>query len=91
MARDYSGEAEIIGVPSRDTEAAATAFVERHGLSHVRHAYDAEGQVWAAFSIVGQPAWVFVDGATGEASVTFGALTPEQLTVRLGDLEAGPG
>lgn len=80
---------EIIGVASRDTAEAMAAFVERHDLGHVPHAVDADGQVWAAFGIRGQPAWVFVDGATGEHTVTFGALDPDELTARLRELGAG--
>lgn len=71
---------------SRDTDAAISAFVDRHELGHVRHAIDQEEQVWGAFGIVGQPAWVFVDGATGEPTVTFGALSEEQLLARLEEL-----
>lgn len=71
---------------SRDTDAAISDFVDRHGLHHLRHAIDQEGQVWAAFGIAGQPAWVFVDGATGEPTVTFGALSQEQLLARLEEL-----
>ena len=90
VARQHDGDTEIIGVASRDTEAAAAEFVDRHGLGHVRHAYDADGEVWSSFDVVGQPAWVFVEGSTGEASTTFGSLTPEQLTARLEELEATP-
>lgn len=73
---------------SRDTPAAIAEFVDRHELSHVRHAIDEQAGVWAAFGVVGQPAWAFVDGTTGESAVVFGALTPEQLTARLAELDA---
>lgn len=91
MARDYDGDVEIIGVPSRDDEEAMTEFVERHDLGHVRHAVDQDQQVWGAFGVPGQPAWVFVDGETGEATRRFGALSPEELVAVLDELEAGGG
>lgn len=91
VARDYDGDVEIMGVAGRDTDAAITDFVERHELGHVRHAIDHEEQVWQAFGILGQPAWVFVDGTTGESSVTFGALTEEQLLARLEELSEPGG
>lgn len=72
----------------RDTHEQAAEFVRRHGLDDLRHVFDADGQVWAAFGIGGQPAWVFIDGTTGTSSAAFGALPPEQLTRRLEELEA---
>lgn len=72
----------------RDTPEQIADFVERHDLGHVRHAIDVDGRLWAPFGIVGQPAWVFVDGATGESRVTFGALSTGQLTARLEELDA---
>lgn len=63
------------------------AFVERHGLGHVRHVADLDGRVWSAFAIPSQPAWVFVDGDTGEHTTTFGALDDEELTAAVSALE----
>lgn len=76
-------------MPSRDDEAAMAEFVDRHGLGHVRHAVDLDQVVWNAFGIRAQPAWVFVDGDTAQATTQFGTLTPEELDAALGELEAG--
>ncbi|MGI8574748.1 MAG: TlpA family protein disulfide reductase [Egibacteraceae bacterium] len=62
-------------------------FVARHGLQNVAHIADTDGQVWERFGIVGQPAWVFVDGETREAQTVLGALTEGELRQRLETLE----
>lgn len=51
---------QFVGVPSSDTTENMRAFVERHGLGHVRQAVDLDREVWNAFGIPAQPAWVFV-------------------------------
>ena len=58
-------------------------FVARHGLDHVPQVADLDGEVWEQFGIVAQPAWVFVDGETGEADTVLGALTPDDLQQRI--------
>lgn len=63
-------------------------FVDRHDLGHVRHAVDVDGVVWNAFEIPAQPAWVFIDGATGQVTTRFGALTAQELSSELATLEA---
>ena len=82
----------IIGVPSRDTVAAMRDFVARHDLSHIPQAADVDGEVWAANEVIGQPAWVFVDGASGQtATVTrhLGALGGDGLAARIDELLDG--
>jgi hypothetical protein len=61
-------------------------FVERHDLHHVRHIADESGEVWARFGIVGQPAWIFIDGATGEQRSAIGALGRGGLEAGIDDL-----
>lgn len=61
-------------------------FVARHDLDHVVHVADTAGVVWGAFDVVGQPAWAFVDGETGEATVQFGALGLEGILAAADDL-----
>ncbi len=79
MARRHEGKVKVLGVAGRDTTEAMRAFVVNHDLEHVPHAVDGDGRVWARLGIAGQPAWVFVDGATGTANRHLGALSVQQL------------
>lgn len=54
-------------------------FVDRHDLDTIDHAADVDGVVWDINDVGGQPAWVFVDGETGDATTAFGALGDEGL------------
>lgn len=83
MARQFADRVEIVGVGSRDAAEPIAAFVAEHDLVHVPTASDVEGVVWQRFGITGQPAWIFIDGETGEATRNFGALTEADLTARL--------
>ncbi len=69
-----------MGVPSLDTVGAMRDFVERHDLQDLPHAADVDGEVWKANGIVGQPAWVFIDGETGEQAQHLGSLGEQGLT-----------
>jgi hypothetical protein len=61
-------------------------FVDRHELQLTNIA-DVDGVVWEQFGVVAQPAWVFVDGDTGDAERVLGALSPDDLRARLEALE----
>ena len=86
MARQRSDEVTIVGVASRDTEDEMAEFVARHELDIIDHVADVEGEVWARNDVVGQPAWVFVDGETGATETQFGALGVEGLSAAIDDL-----
>lgn len=75
-----------MGVASRDTEDAMVDFVARHDLDVIDHVADVDGEVWAANDVVGQPAWIFVDGETGETETQFGALGVEGLGQAIDEL-----
>jgi thiol:disulfide interchange protein len=64
-------------------------FVARHDMGHVRHIADSDGDVWQQFGVVGQPAWVFIDGESGETERVLGALAPDDLAARLEALAGG--
>ena len=83
VAQQFDRKVEIIGVASRDEVPAMEEFVARHDMDKVRHIADVEGKVWQQFGIVGQPAWVFIDGDTGDAERVLGAMSPEDLAARL--------
>jgi thiol:disulfide interchange protein len=61
-------------------------FVTQHDIDHVRHIADVDGDVWQRFGVVGQPAWVFIDGESGESERVLGALSTAELETRLESL-----
>lgn len=68
---------------SRDDVTAMEEFVARHDFDDVAHIADTEGQVWAQFGVVAQPAWVFVDGETGATERVLGELPVDDLRMRI--------
>lgn len=58
-------------------------FVDRHDLGHVPHVVDDSGELWARAGVPGQPAWIFVDGETGELTRHIGALEGADLEAAL--------
>lgn len=81
-------DVEIIGLAGRDSVDAMQAFVDRHGLGDLRHLVDEDGSLWAAFGVVSQPTWVFVDD-DGTATTVNGALGRAGLDERIDGLVAG--
>lgn len=78
----------VIGVAGRDQLPPMAEFVDRHGLRNIDHVADLELQIWNEFDIVGQPAWVFIDGQTGEVERILGPLGAAALTEKLTALAA---
>ena len=68
-----------MGVAGRDTVAEMDAFVARNGVDTFDHLADVDGKVWDINRVPAQPAWVFVDGETGESFTQFGELGQEPL------------
>ncbi|MFL2986137.1 MAG: TlpA family protein disulfide reductase [Candidatus Poriferisodalaceae bacterium] len=66
----------IIGLPGRDDTQGYSAFIERHGLSHLPHLEDADEALWNYFGISSQPAWIFFD-LDGRVTRGRGALPDE--------------
>ncbi len=81
--QQYSDKIDIIGVASRDERPAMEEFVARHGLEDMVNIADVEGAVWQRFGVVGQPAWVFLDAATGDGERVLGAIPRADLEARL--------
>ena len=81
-------DVRIVGVAGRDATGPMQEFVERHGLDGIPHVDDVDGAVWSRFGIVGQPAWVFVDGDTGAVEARMGTLGADALRQALVDLSA---
>jgi hypothetical protein len=70
-------------VAGRDAEPAMAAFIDRHDLGGIPHAADLDGAVWEHFGVTAQPAWVFVDGETGQSELVYGELSDDALDERL--------
>jgi hypothetical protein len=87
LARRPEIEATIVGVGSRGNEANMAEFVDRHDLDDVHMVGDYDSKVWAANGIGTQPAWVFIDGETGEAKTHFGELSLEGLVTEIEALQ----
>ena len=77
----------FVGIPGRSSDADYTKFVNGFGLTHFDNAIDTDGQIWAAFGVSYQPAWVFID-ADGEYEVVAGALGEAALRERMQELLA---
>jgi hypothetical protein len=90
VARHVGDDVTIVGVSGRDTVAAMAEFVQRHDLGHIDHAADVEGTVWDANGVGGQPAWVFVDGESGEVTTQFGGLGEQGLTEAIAEHLGAP-
>jgi peroxiredoxin len=89
VAQQFADSVEIIGVASRDDVPAMEDFVARHGFDDVRHIADVDGEVWQQFGVVAQPAWVFIDGASGERERVLGAVARDDLRERMETLAGG--
>lgn len=80
----YQDQVDIVGVAARDSVEAMREFTARHGLNGVIvNVVDAEQVVWTHFGISYQPAWVFLDPATGERETIAGALGGAELEARI--------
>ena len=75
-----------MGVAGRDEVGPMEEFVARHDLGHVDQIADVDGAVWARNDVVGQPAWVFIDGETGEVRTVFGGLGEDGLNAEIDTL-----
>lgn len=58
-------------------------FVTRHDLDGIAHIADTDGEIWQLFGVAAQPAWVFVDGETGDIERVLGALSTGDLEQRV--------
>lgn len=75
-----------MGVAWIGSQASMQEFVDRHGLTFP-NVNDDDGDVFAAFDVIGQPAWAFSDGRGG-IEVRPGTLSDDELDAILEDLSA---
>lgn len=59
----YGDEVTFVGVAGRDEILAINEFVDGRGVSGFTHVFDDRLEVWRAFGVTSQPAWVFIDAA----------------------------
>ncbi len=63
------------------SDASMQEFEDRHGLTFPS-LRDEDGELFAHFGVVSQPAWLFVSG-DGTADLVLGAMPEEELAERL--------
>jgi len=52
---------QFIGIAGQDSEEAIAAFVEDFGLDGFDHIADTNSEIWRAFGVNAQPAYVFIN------------------------------
>ena len=75
----YGDRVTFVGVAGRDDAAAMDPFIEEHGLGGFDHVFDEDLELWVAFGVNTQPAFVFID-ADGNADVVIGTMGPAGIT-----------
>ena len=78
----------MIGVAGRDDLSAIQGFIDERGVGAFPHLVDDTGEIWAAFDVRSQPAFVFIDD-DGTVSRPTGSLSEAAITDRLEELVAG--
>ncbi len=85
-ARDFEGQVEILGLAGVSNMSNMEAFVERHGLEHIDHAADTDGDIWLGFDINYQPWWIFVNDDGTVIENWQGRLSDEEIEERIQQL-----
>lgn len=82
MQTTYGDDVTFVGVAGRDDLGAVEGFVTERGVGAFQHVYDEELEIWRAFGVSSQPAWVFID-ADGNAETLIGGLGEDGLRDRV--------
>lgn len=69
---------QFIGIAGQDSEAAIGQFVDDFGLEGFEHIADLNSDIWRAFGVNAQPAYVFIND-DGTLARQIGAMDDEQL------------
>lgn len=72
-AAELGNDVTFVGVPGLGTRNEMQQFVDDTGVGGFRHLPDDNGDIWKAYGIASQPAWVFIT-SSGKASTFNGAL-----------------
>ncbi|MEM7284801.1 MAG: hypothetical protein AAF480_00485 [Actinomycetota bacterium] len=82
MHETYGEQVTFVGVAGRDEMSAVNDFVENRGVSDFQHVFDDRLDVWRAFGVNSQPAWVFID-SQGNAETLVAGLGEDGLRERV--------
>ncbi len=85
MQQKYGDKVAFIGVAGRDDGGAMTRFVADYGVGAFPHVADIDLEIWQAFGVTSQPAFVFIND-DGAADGIIGGLGVDGLTSRVQDL-----
>lgn len=77
----------FIGIAGQDDEVAIAAFVDKYGLDGFEHIADLNSDIWQAFGVNAQPAYVFIND-DGTLARQIGAMDDEQFIGALTQLTA---
>ena len=86
--QQYGDDVTFVGVAGRDEVGPMQDVVAEFGLEGFDHVIDADGSLWAAFGVPGQPAWALLDD-DGTSEVRIGSLSADELASRLEKLTVG--
>lgn len=81
---------QFIGIAGQDDAAAIADFVEDFGLGGFEHIADTRSEIWEAFGVNAQPAYVFIND-DGTIARQIGAMEDEVFQDALQQLTADNG
>ena len=87
MQQQFGDQVTILGVAGRDDLRDMEEFVAEYGIGGFEHVADEDVEIWKAYEITSQPAFVFInDDGTSETLIA--SLGLEGLTSRVEALAA---
>lgn len=84
-AEDFAGRVVFIGVASKDSPAAAGAFLEEVGVTYV-NVFDASGDIRSDLGLAGFPTTYLFDAEGELREAVVGGITEQRLAAQLEDL-----
>ena len=88
MQQQFGDQVNFIGVAGRDDLRDMEGFITEFGVGGFDHLADEDSEIWTAFGVTSQPAFVFInDGVPSETLIS--GLGLEGLTERVEALVAG--
>lgn len=82
MQQQFGDRVNIVGVAGRDDLRDMEEFVAENGVSGFDHIADEDTEIWAAYGVTSQPAFVFIND-DGSSETLISALGVEGLTERV--------
>ena len=87
MQQTYGDRVDIVGVAGRDDLEQVNRFIDERGVAAFEHVFDRDGEIWQAFGVRSQPAFVFID-VDGNAERILGSMGQSGIADRLDALLA---